>query len=113
MPSASLFILLYVFSAPVRLLLVNAMGLSMLLSGASSVGQLVLFLVCSNAAPSHTPDAFISMYIGLVLSYNFIHASLLMNAFAFLNILWYVAFQVHSVLADVSFLNGSHVSAVL
>ena len=26
---------------------------------------------------------------------------------------WYVAFQVHSVLADVSFLNDSHTSAVL
>ena len=32
--------------------------------------------------------------------------------FASSNILWYVAFQVHSVLADVNFLSDSHTSAV-
>ena len=36
-----------------------------------------------------------------------------MIAFALLNIFWYVAFQVHSVLTDVSFLSDLHVSAVL
>ena len=36
-----------------------------------------------------------------------------MIAFALLNIFWYVAFQVNSVLADVGFLIDLHVSVVL
>ena len=113
MISASLPIMLYLFSASVRLLLANAMGLSMLLSGPSSLGQLVLFLVCINAAPSPTPDASVSMYGGFISSKNFIHASSLMITFVLLNIFWYVAFQVLSVLTDMSFLSGSHLPAVL
>ena len=62
-PSASLSILLYLFSALVRLLLLNAISLSMLLSGASSLGQLVLLLVCNKAAPSPAPDASVSIYL--------------------------------------------------
>ena len=54
------------FSALVRLLLSNAMGLTMLLSGASSFGQLVLCHLCSNATPSTTADTSISMYVDLV-----------------------------------------------
>ena len=41
------------------------------------------------------------------------HASSLMIDFALLNSFWYVAFQVHSVLTDVSCLSDSQISAVL
>ena len=41
------------------------------------------------------------------------HASSLMVAFALVNIFYCVAFQVHSVLTDMSFQNGFHVSVVL
>ena len=67
MPKASLSMLLYLYSTLVRLLLANVMGLSMLLSGASSLWQLVLLLVCSKAS-SPTPYALVSMYSGLVSS---------------------------------------------
>ena len=50
-----------------RLLLTNVMGLSMLLSGAVSLGQLLPFCVCTRLAPSPTPDASVSRYSGLVL----------------------------------------------
>ena len=46
----------------------NTMGVSMLLSGVSLLGQLVPCLVCCRAAPSPTPDASISMYSGFVSS---------------------------------------------
>ena len=66
MPSASLSILLYLFSALIRLLLENAMGLGMLLSSALSLEQLVLLLFCRRSAPNQTPDASVSTYSGLV-----------------------------------------------
>ena len=68
MPNASLSVLLYLFSVLDRLLLVNVMDHSMLLSGAVSLGQLVQFLVCSRLAPSPIPDASVSNYSGLVSS---------------------------------------------
>ena len=46
----------------------NAVGLSMLLSRVSSLGQLVLLLVCSKPSLSETPDASVSMYSGFVSS---------------------------------------------
>ena len=67
MPIASLFILLYLFSAPVSLLLENAMGLSMVPSGTLSLVQL--------AAPNPTPDTSFSMYSCLASSWNLIQAS--------------------------------------
>ena len=88
------------------------MGLSMLLSGAVSLGQLVLLLVCSGAAPSPTQDASVSSYSGFVSSQNFIQASF-MTDLALLNSFWYVTFRVHSDLTYVSFLSDSKMSAVL
>ena len=67
MPRASLSKLLYLFSALVRLLVLNVMGLSMLLSGTSSMWQLVLLLVCSRVAPSPTLNTSISMCSSLAL----------------------------------------------
>ena len=55
------------FSALDRLLLTNAMGLSMLLSGALSLGQLEVFLGSCRLSPSPTPDASVSRYSQLVL----------------------------------------------
>ena len=60
--------LLYLFSALDKLLLVNAMGLSMLLSGTLSQGLLVLLLVCSRPDPSPTQDALVSRYNGFASS---------------------------------------------
>ena len=68
MPTASLLILGYLFLALDRLLHANAMGHSMLLSFAMSLGQLLPFLVCSKLAPKPTSDASVSMYSGLVSS---------------------------------------------
>ena len=68
MPRAFLSMLLYLFSASVRVLLANAVGLSMLLSGASSLTQLILVLVCSKAPPSSNPYATLSVHSGLILS---------------------------------------------
>ena len=65
-PSAFISMLLYLYSAHDRLLLANAMGLNRLLLGAISLGQLVPFLVCSKPASSHTSDASVSKYSGLV-----------------------------------------------
>ena len=59
-------ILLYLFLVLNGLLLANALGHSMLLSGAMSPGDLLPFLVCSKLAPSPTPDASVSKYSGLV-----------------------------------------------
>ena len=65
MPVASLSVFLYLFSTLDRLLLANAMGLNVLLSGTSSLGQLVSLLVCSRVASSQTSDATITMNNGL------------------------------------------------
>ena len=51
--------LLYLLSTLDKLLLANVMGLSMLLSGALSLGQFVPLLVCSRAVPSPIPDVFL------------------------------------------------------
>ena len=67
-PSASLSVLLYLFSVLDRIFLTNAMGLSMLFSGIVSLGQLGPLLACSMLAPSHTPEASVSIYNGLVSS---------------------------------------------
>ena len=68
MPNASLSILLYLCSVLDTLTLANAMGCSMLLSGAASLGQFVPFLFCSKLAPSPTQYASVSKYSGLALS---------------------------------------------
>ena len=59
-PSASLSILLYLHSALVRLLLANAIGQTMVLSGVLSFGHDVPSLVWSSAAPSPIPEASVS-----------------------------------------------------
>ena len=66
--NASLSMLLYLHSALVRLLLTNAIGLSIMLSGATSLGHVVPSLVCNWVAPSPIPDASVSMYRGFVSS---------------------------------------------
>ena len=111
MPNASLSILLYLFSALDRLLLANTMVCNMLLSDTMSHGQLVPFLVYSRPAPS--PDASVSKYSGLVSLENFMHSSAFMMDFDLLNNFWYVAFQVHSVLTNVSCFSALHTSSVL
>ena len=55
MPNASLSMLLYLFSAADMLLLAKVIGLRMLLSGASSLGQLIPPLISSRPTPSPTP----------------------------------------------------------
>ena len=104
--------LLYLFSTLDRLLLKNAMGLSMLLSDVSSLEQPVLLLVCSRTALS--PTAVVSVYVqwsSFII--KFIHASTSMMDFALLNIFWYIASQVNSVLADVNFHSDSQLSTML
>ena len=96
--------LMYLFSTLDRLLLTNAIGLSMLLSGTTSLGHLVPLFVYSRTAPSPTPEASISMYNGFVSSWNFIKSFSFMIDFAF---------QVHSVLANVNFLSALQTSALL
>ena len=49
--------LLYLHSALARLLLANAVGLRMVLSGAVSLGQVIQSLVCNTAVTSLIPDA--------------------------------------------------------
>ena len=61
-PNASLSMLLYLHSALVRLLLANAMGLNMVLSGEISFGNVVPSLVCNRAAPSPILDASVSRH---------------------------------------------------
>ena len=68
MLNASLSILLYLLSVLDRLLLVNVMGLSMLLSGAMSLEKVVSFLVYRRLVPIPAPDASVSGYSGLVSS---------------------------------------------
>ena len=62
MPSTSLSVLLYLLSTLDRLLLANAMGLSMLLSGVLSFGKFVPFLVCSRTARSPVQDDLAGFY---------------------------------------------------
>ena len=49
--------LLYLHLAPVKLLLANAIGQRIVLSGTMPVWQTVLSLCCSSAAPRPIPDA--------------------------------------------------------
>ena len=56
----------YVISAADRLLLANAISLSIPLSGASSVGLFVSTYNYSRVAPSPTPDVSVSKYSGFV-----------------------------------------------
>ena len=51
MPRASLSMLLYLCSAPVKLLLAIAMGQRLVLSGAISFWHAVSTCICDNAAP--------------------------------------------------------------
>ena len=60
--SVSPSMLLYLFCALDRLLLANAMGLNMLLSGALSLGTPVRVLVHSRAAVNRIPNASVSWY---------------------------------------------------
>ena len=110
-PSASLFMLLYIFSAVDILLLANMMGLNMLFSGAVSLGQLVPLLVCSKPAPSPTWDGLVSRYSSLFSSNNFMHASFIID-FALSNNFCYVTFQVHSVLTEFWLVRGVSVIAL-
>ena len=64
--NASLNVAAPFFPTGVRLLLASAVSLGMLLWGASSHGQFIPSLICSNPAPSHTPDASVSRYRGFI-----------------------------------------------
>ena len=66
MPIASLSMILYLFSVVDKLLLAKAIGLRILLSGASSLGQFVLSLAHRRLASSPTPDASVSRYSSFV-----------------------------------------------
>ena len=66
--NACLSMLLYLYSALVRLLLANVIGLRMVLSGAISCGHVVPSLVCNMVAPNPILDASVSRYRGLVSS---------------------------------------------
>ena len=57
MPIASLSILLYLSYALVKLLLANAMGWNMLLSGTVSFWHIIPSHVCQGAAPRPSLDA--------------------------------------------------------
>ena len=57
MPSASHSMLLNLHSAPIRLLLANAIGQRIVLSGAMCVWQVVLSLSCNSPGPRPIPDA--------------------------------------------------------
>ena len=70
--------LLYLLSTLDRLLLANAMGLSMLLSGALSLGQLVPLLVCSRAVPSPTPGLSLHKVVGSHCKISYMHLVLLL-----------------------------------
>ena len=84
----------------------------MLLSGVSSLEQLVLLLVWNRAVPSPAPCA--SVYLELLCFIVTFHTQIFFyDSFGWSNICWYVAFQGHYVLADVSFLIDFHSSAVL
>ena len=63
--NASLYTLLNLLSTMDLLLLINIIGLKILLSGASSLGQFVPTHVCSRMA-SPTPDGYIPNYSGFV-----------------------------------------------
>ena len=60
--------LLYLLPVADKLLLTKTIGLRILLSDASSLGQFVLSLVCSRQAPSASLDASVSNYSVFVLS---------------------------------------------
>ena len=112
MPSASHSMLLYLCSAPVKVLLAKAIGWRIMLSGTMPFWHVVFSCSCSSAAPSPTLDISISKLSGLVSLYNFMHMSALIYDFAFSNVCWYEAFQVHVVLLDVSFCSGAHTSVI-
>ena len=105
--------LLYLCSALVRLLLVNAVGLRMVLSGVLSLEEVIPSLVCNRPVLSPIPDASVSSYRSLVPSYNFMHTSSFISDFTSRYRVWYNAFLVHTVLIDISFQSGSHVLVVL
>ena len=67
-------VLLYLLPAADRIILMNVVILSVLLSGASSLGRLVPTLVCIGVAPSPL-DASVSKYSHFITSQNFMHAS--------------------------------------
>ena len=60
MPKASLSLLLYLHSAPVKLLLANVMGYRIVLSGTVSFWHVVPSCICSSAAPRSTLEASVS-----------------------------------------------------
>ena len=62
MPSASLFMFLYLVSVLNRFLLVNAMGHKNVLSDASSHGYFIPSLTCCSPVSRPTPDASVSKY---------------------------------------------------
>ena len=65
MPRPSFPILLYIWSVPVKLLLANAMGCRIVLSGTVSFWHFVHLHVCSSAAPRPTPEVSVSKSSGL------------------------------------------------
>ena len=101
------------FSVVDKLLLAKLIGLRLLLSGPSSLGQLVPSLVCSGPAPNPTPDASVSNWGVFISSENFMQASSFIIDFALSYSAWWLPSHVHSVFANVSHLSESHTSVML
>ena len=74
--------LLYLHSALVRLLLVNVIGLSLVLSGVISLWHVAQSLVCTRAVPSTILDALVSGHRGFVSLENFMHTLSFISDFA-------------------------------
>ena len=113
MPRASHSMLLYCCSMLDKLLLTNANGHKVALSGTSSGLQFIPFLTCSNPVPRMTPDASVSRYRGLDMSKNLIHVSFCTIFLDLSYRLRYILFHDHLAFTDVSFCSGSQTPAVI
>ena len=111
MPSVSLSMLLYWVSALVQLLLANAIGHSAALSGASFLGNHILFLTCIILAPSLTPNASVSKYNCSLLLHNAMVA-FFWWCFWLCHVRFDVLFQVYSHLKRSAFLMVFHTFAI-
>ena len=112
-PSASLYMLLYHHAVLDRLFLAKVMGQIIALSSTSSYLQLMSSLTCHKVAPRPTPGASVSRYNSFLTLYYFMPVYSFISDLALSYISWYDLFQVQTALTDVSFLSGSHTSAVI
>ena len=101
----------YILSSADRFLLVNVIGLSMLLSGASSLGYLVPSLAGSRPALGDTPNA---SGTGVSSLHKISCMCLLLKYISpYLIVYDNLQFHVHSALTDVNCLSDLHISALL